>query len=721
MRAVAQQLSATRLAPGRWRVELEFTKRRREGEPPPRPHRRELTLRSGPKGAEIESLAIGVPSAPRRFSVILAAPESGSAGAAARFELGGPGWTAEIELPEAGPAPAPDLSRPSAIDYMARDFDALRTMLLAVIDERAGQSLSDHPVSQTAALAEELAYLGDALSYSQDGIATEAYLASARRRISVTRHAELLDYQVGTGQSARVWVRFEVEQPLELPARTQLLAGAADMPPLVSVDALPAALAAGAVVFETLDPISLEPDQPPYQLASIHHAAAQLAPGATKATVVSTAAKLKAGELILIEPVNPLATRAGQVVRLTQVSQQGQNTVLEWDRTDAIAADEALTGTAVHLRAGNLVLAEQAQTHDWAKLPPPVAGARYWPQLPVAHPAFRRVPRGDVSTLSAADALAAAGAPVLPAVQLQVGPQGHERDWTARRSLLDSGPFDPGFVVEVEDDGTAHLRFGDGTNGMRPPVNAAFQVMVRSGGGSVGNVGIGAIAHVVGARYTGLRVRNPVRAVGGADPEPLAQVRLYAPTAFRITDRAVTADQYTAAARELPGVADAATRIVPTGAGPLARVRVYAGDWTAPTAPLVEQVRAALERRRPVGVALDVQPATASPVTIVLDVVADPEWMLAALAAEVESTLEDQLLGAGRFGFATRLHRSQLITWLTPLAGVLDVTLSSFSFTGDAQAPEALVPRFGHIIRIDNDPAAPQRGSVSFRLRTEDS
>lgn len=721
MTAVARQVSATRLGAGRWRVELEFDRRRQDPEPPPRPHPQDVTLRGGGGRAEIESLAIAVPTAPQRFSVVLAAPEQASAGAPSRFELGGSGWTAEIELPQAAPPAGPDPSRPSAIDYTARDFDALLTMLLGVIDERTGGGLADHPVSETGALVEELAYLGDALSYSQDGTATEAYLTSARRRISVTRHAELLDYQVGTGQSARVWVRFEVSQPITLKAGRQVLAGAAELPAVLTADELPAALATGALVFETLDPVSLNPDQPPYQLASVAHADARLTAGATTATVAGAAAGLSKGELILIEPTGALATPAGQVVRLTQVSRQGRNTVLEWDRSDALAADPALTETAVQLRVGNLVLAEQTQTHDWTVLPQPVAGVRYWPKLPVTNPAFTPAPSVDANTLSAADALAGAGAPVLPAVELQAGPTRHQRSWTVRQSLLDSGPFDAAFVVEVEDDGTARLRFGDGTNGMQPPVDASFQVRVRSGGGSVGNVGVGAIAHVVGTDVPGLQVRNPVAAVGGADPEPLTKVRVNAPTAFRITDRTVTADQYTAAALEVAGVADAVARIVPSGAGPLARVRVYPGDWVTPPEPLLAQVRDALERRRPIGVAVDVQAATASPVTIVLDVTADPEWTLAAIASEVENTLQAQLVGPGRFGFGTALHRSQLITLLTPLAGVVDVTLATFRFTGDDDAPEVLAPRFGHIIRLDNDPTTPAAGAVSFRLRTEDS
>jgi hypothetical protein len=722
MTAVARQVSATRLGPGRWRVELAFKGTAAVRASPPRPHPGAITLRSATTGAKVESLAIPMPSAPQRFSVVLAVPERPVGGASPRFELGGPGWTAEIELPQAGLPASSDPSRPAAIDYTARDFDALRTMLLAVVDERTGSGLADNPVSQTAALVEELAYLGDALSYSQDSVATEAYLASARRRISVTRHAELLDYQVLTSQSARVWVRFEVTQPVTLPARTQLLAGVADLPALVPAEGLPAALAAGALVFETLDQVSVEPDGAPYQLASVQHAAGRLAPGATSATISGAVAGLREGQLVLIEPVDPLSTPAGQVVRLARVAHAGHNTTIEWGAADAVAADDALTQTAVQFRAGNLVLAEQAQSHDWTPLPAPASGVPYWPELPFSNPAYTaQAPPGGDTTASAADMLAATGAQVRPAVAVHAGSEGYFRDWDVRQSLLDSGPFDPGFVVEVEDDGTARLRFGDGTNGMRPPVGASLEAMVRSGGGTVGNVGIGAIAHVVGAQQPDLRVRNPVPAVGGTDPEPLANVRLHAPTAFRSTDRAVTADQYSAAALEVDGVTDATAMIVPTGTGPLAVVRIYAGDWTAPVESLAAQVHDALDRVRPVGVALDVVGATPMPVTIELDITADSDWALAAIASTIEQTLDAQLVGPGRFGFATTLYRSEVITWLTPLAGVIDATLVRFRFTEDAPdtaSRDELVPPFGAIIRIDNDPSAAGHGSVSFRLRT---
>ena len=55
-------------------------------------------------------------------------------------------------------------------------------------------------------LVELLAYVGDYLSYYQDAVATEAYLETARQRISVRRHARLVDYVFSEGCNARAWV-----------------------------------------------------------------------------------------------------------------------------------------------------------------------------------------------------------------------------------------------------------------------------------------------------------------------------------------------------------------------------------------------------------------------------------------------------------------------------------------------------------------------------------
>jgi hypothetical protein len=84
------------------------------------------------------------------------------------------------------------------------------------------------------ALVETLAYVGDHLSYTQDAVASEAYLGTARRRTSLRRHARLLDYALHDGCNARVFVTLEVTAKAEgkkLAVGRQLLAMAADGSP----------------------------------------------------------------------------------------------------------------------------------------------------------------------------------------------------------------------------------------------------------------------------------------------------------------------------------------------------------------------------------------------------------------------------------------------------------------------------------------------------------
>ena len=728
MTALARQLSARELGGGRWRVDLVLVPDPDDPVARPRPHPGSVALRAASGGervrAQIESLAIPAPSARDRFSVVLAVDDASRPGTSSRFVLSGDGWSAQVDLTAAEepapPMPHPAPPVPAAVDYTARDFDALRTMLLGVIDERFGEGLADHPVSQTAALVEQIAYLGDALSYGQDAVATEAYLASARRRISVARHAALLDYPVFEGRCARTWVRFEVSEPLELPARTMVLARAPSFGPVLAERELADAIAAGALVFETLEPVELTPRDQPCELSREHHPDGRLTARATAATLVGPCPELHAGGLVTLEPAGPDRSAAGQVVRITTVQRAGATTTVAWDQADALADDWALTYPALCLRPGNLVLADQGQTHGWTSLPAPVAGRRYWPELPTARPAFSAAAPARGAAASAAEMLAPRAGTVLAAVELREGEHPHVRGWMQRESLLESGPLDPGFVVEVDDEGAARLRFGDGTNGMAPQPGTRFSVRMRSGGGAAGNVGPGAIAHVVTSDQRLRGVRNPARAVGGAEPETAASVRLNAPSAFRITDRAVTPIEYTAAAFEVPGVVDATTIIVPSGSGPLARVRIHTGDWNVPAAPLAGRVREQLDRRRPVGVALDVQGAIAMAATIELEIGVWSGWTLAAMSQAIDRALRATLLAPRCFGFGTTLHRSDLVRILGALPGVADVTLARFDWTrpGTTRAKDALLPPFGHVIRIGNDLTAPEQGSVSFRLRS---
>lgn len=103
----------------------------------------------------------------------------------------------------------PAAVRPPDLNYLAKDYASFRQTIL----DRMSLTMPDwkerHVPDIGIALVEVLAYAADHLSYYQDAVATEAYLDTARQRISVRRHARLVDYKMHEGCNARMWVFVE--------------------------------------------------------------------------------------------------------------------------------------------------------------------------------------------------------------------------------------------------------------------------------------------------------------------------------------------------------------------------------------------------------------------------------------------------------------------------------------------------------------------------------
>ena len=120
----------------------------------------------------------------------------------------------------------PEVKEEPEINYLARDYASFRQLIL----DRLALVMPDwkerHVPDIGIALVEVLAYVGDHLSYYQDAVATEAYLDTARRRISVRRHARLVDYPMHEGCNARAWVCIETDSDLPLnPEDTYFITG----------------------------------------------------------------------------------------------------------------------------------------------------------------------------------------------------------------------------------------------------------------------------------------------------------------------------------------------------------------------------------------------------------------------------------------------------------------------------------------------------------------
>ena len=99
---------------------------------------------------------------------------------------------------------------PPPINYLAKDYGSLPHDHARPPEPTAAQLGRDQRSRLGVVLAELIAYVGDHLSYQQDAVATEAYIETARSRISLRRHALLVDYHVHDGCNARAWIQLKV-------------------------------------------------------------------------------------------------------------------------------------------------------------------------------------------------------------------------------------------------------------------------------------------------------------------------------------------------------------------------------------------------------------------------------------------------------------------------------------------------------------------------------
>ena len=228
---------------------------------------------------------------------------------------------------------------------------------------------------------------------------------------------------------------------------------------------------------------------------------------------------------------------------------------------------------------------------------------------------------------------------------------GDGETWTPRRDLLSSDRFAPEFVVEMEEDGRAHLRFGDDVLGRMPTSGTVLTATYRVGNGVVGNVGAGSIARVVSHLDGISAVTNPLPATGGSDPEPLDQVRLYAPQAFRTQERAITAADYGLAAERHPEVQRAAATRRWTGSWYTMFVTVDRLRGLPVDAAFEADMRAHLERFRLAGHDVEIDAPHFVPLDVALTICVAPGFYRSIVKQALLERFSSVDLPSGARGF----------------------------------------------------------------------
>lgn len=675
---------------------------------------------------------------------------------------------------------------PPVIDYLAKDYPSFRQLLLDRLAVTMPNWKERSPADVGNMLVELMAYVADHLSYYQDAVATEAYLGTARRRASVRRHARSLNYPMHDGCNARVWIALTVQEDVTLPCPgpgqpgMQFLTQIQGLGGTLSDRDYRTALAAGAEVFEPLTGGRLHPALNTIRFYTWGETTCTLPQGATSATLDDRhgrlATLLKPGMVLLFQEVNgPQSGFAADadpshrhVVRLTEVVAAEDELfdlpVLEitWHVEDQLPFPLVISTTVndrpitdLTIARGNVILADHGRTITVAErqaLGTVSWSDRFRPALPERFLTFQGQVRNRDGkfvtvdgTTSATQALQWEIQQVKPAIVVREwsgaaidasSEQSTVQDWLPQKDLLNSSRFAREFVAEPEVDGRVFLRFGDGELGRRPAPGNRFTALYRVGNGVAGNVGAEAIAHLfitdpalpafLASEPNALY--NPLPARGGVEPEPLEQVRLYAPQAFKTLQRAVTEADYAEIAQRFPGVSKAIA------------TRRWTGSWftffitvdrqgTAGSDPgFKAKLRAFLDRFRMTGHDLEIEDPRFVPLDIALTVQVLPDYFRSQVEEALVQTFSNQTLPNGQlaffhpdqFTFGQALYLSQVIAAAMKVAGVQSVVVTRFERSGanrmdDLERGQISLGRL-EIVQLDNDPTAPERGQITFTM-----
>jgi len=299
--------------------------------------------------------------------------------------------------------------------------------------------------------------------------------------------------------------------------------------------------------------------------------------------------------------------------------------------------------------------------------------------------------------------------------------------------------LDPAFVVEVESDGTASLRFATPhdpgetsvtTNGLLPESGTEFVAYFRIGNGTAGNVGAESLTHFDGLDPNRIiSCTNPLPASGGIDPETNEQIRRRAPQAFVTQERAVTPADYASVVEANPLVDRAVASLRWTGSWHTVFIAVEPKGAGNLSPSFQKTLKSNVERYRFAGQDLELDSPRYVSLEIELAVCVDPNYFASDVQRTLLQVLGNKLLPNGtkglfypdNFTFGQTVYLSRVYAAARSVAGIVSVSATKFQPQG-VDTPQYLAMgelKLGalQVARLDNDPSFPNHGQLTLVMQ----
>ncbi|MDR0492263.1 MAG: putative baseplate assembly protein [Nitrososphaerota archaeon] len=671
--------------------------------------------------------------------------------------------------------PNQEIPEEIVIDYLSKDYASFRHLVLSrlalLIPNWTERNVADMGIM----MAELLAYAGDYLSYYQDAVATEAYLGTARSRISVKRHARLLDYYMHSGCNARVWICIEANEKLCVPQKTKFLTGLGNGDLVVNNYELEKELSQGTKVFEAMHDLAIDPAHNTIEFYTWRNLTYCLPKGSTQAALFDgdcnvagqelRILNLAVGDVLIFQETHSREGVAADrdashrhAVRITGIKKtidalsNPKKCVLnvEWGSEDALPFSLCLCSNAksTAVAHGNVLLADYGVSLEAEKLVDPDVRLNFRPRLKRGPLTFRGSFNASTSAFSAFNYDPQDVCADIILRQLKRPPKNEfveftDDDWLSciwmpQQDLFSSNKFQTDFVVETESDGIAVIRFGDGVHGLNPQTVAGeapetFYGFYRIGNGVEGNVGAESIKRVISSSTVDLEggilsICNPLPAKGGVDPETMAMVRYHAPEAAKINERAITdADYADIVKRKCSEVQSAVAKTRWTGSWYTIYILIDRFGRKPIDEAFKTKIKNLLERYRLSGRDIEIQGPKYVPIEIEVTVNVSSDTFCEAVEQKLIEVFSNHTLANGlcgffhpdNFTFGQPLLLRDLSETIAKVDGVASFLVTKFNRTDnkDSTPKGAIQIKPYEIIQLDNDFNYPENGCITFNMK----
>ena len=324
-------------------------------------------------------------------------------------------------------------------------------------------------------------------------------------------------------------------------------------------------------------------------------------------------------------------------------------------------------------------------------------------------------------------------------------------NWLYRDSLLDADLDDPAFTIDsgmwrdivrfqrngefiVHHDYAADagysLRFGASGFGRTPDADTLFKARFRSFHGEQSNLAAASIRKLDppdgSPRHPALAavadVINHLPVAGGANPETAASIRMRAPEYYRLFPmRAVRDEDYRSIAERLDWVQQAGARCRWTGSWLATFVTADPLDATSIDAARLQELRGLLDAVRQAGRDVIIRQPRFISLDIDITICVAPGFYGGQVREAVLAALSDEtgFFASNRFTFGDPLRRSAHEAAVQAVPGVKGVSqikirprhTAHWRIFSEPEYPVAI----HELIRVDNNPAAPEHGVISVR------